>query len=565
MASSTSLQAHKYKYGFQRSRGNKFKWYLILAISIVFVVLAVTVIALTIYLTSENNKTGDKDAQYDPEDEDTEQTVSRASATTDVSQTTKYQLTTQKTTAQITMSSTESPTTIKITSSTQKTTPGVFTSHWSTTLISTQHPITKPPTQLQTTEPQNQQPTTEPTSTTQKSTTVNKPLSTEQQTNDKSNFSTPQSTTQLISSTQKATMSTQQITTEKMTSSSPQTTLQQTSDESSTAQYSTSNDPAESTSVSTTSTAQATSTSSVDTTTIELSGYNISSSSPFLLTCEVKNIPGWIDLLIYRHYGNNQSGLLAQMTAGAIVPTVIVVDDSLTFSANHHSDAITMVLMAQNFECNHAGTYSCSVSSANVVVSDETDIKVVSEPPEIYFPVGVVEDRTMSLDCVVEFEGTSGDIKWTFSPPLLGNMFYDLSIVPDTKNSSMSCTTKLESKLTFTPGMYDNGSNFRCEVVNADGYNGATVLQTTVPFYVLHNSICTNRMFEIFNHPYQPCGKIIYCSENGILVFEIPCPLPGYCYDALLTDCVLEKDLSIYNETSSTTIGPSTTVAPPIS
>ncbi|CAC5408790.1 unnamed protein product [Mytilus coruscus] len=420
---STSLQAHKYKYGFQRSRGNKFKWYLILAISIVFVVLAVTVIALTIYLTSENNKTGDKDAQYDLEDEDTEQTVSRTSATTDVSQTTKYQLTTQKTTtAQITMSSTESPTTIKMRLSTQKTTPDVLTSHRSTTLISTQHPTTEPPTQ---------QPTTEPTSTTQKSTTVNKPLSTEQQTNEKSTFSTQLSTTKLISSTQKATMSTQQRTTEKMTSSSLQT--KQTSDESPTAQYSTSNDPAESTSVSPTSTVQATSTSSVDTTSIELSGNNISSSSAFLLTCEVKNIPGWIDLLIYRHYGNNQSGLLAQMTAGAIVPTVIVVDDSLTFSANHHSDAITMVLMAQNFECNHAGRYSCSVSSANVVVSDETEIKVVSEPPEIYFPVGVVEDRTMSLDCIVEFEGTSGDIKWTFSPPGLGNMFYDLNIVPDTK------------------------------------------------------------------------------------------------------------------------------------
>ncbi|XP_071170809.1 uncharacterized protein [Mytilus edulis] len=543
MASSTSLQAHKYKYGFQRSRGNKFKWYLILAISIVFVVLAVTVIGLTIYLTSENNKTGDKDAQYDSGDEDTvstAQTVSTTSATTSVSQTTQT----------ITKSSTESPTTIKMTSSTQKTTPDMLTSHRSTTLISSQQT---------TTEPTTQQPTTEPISTTQPSTTVNKPLSTEQQTNEKRTFSTQQSTTEVISSTQKSTMSTEQRTTETMTSSSSQTT-----DEPSTVQYSTSNGPVVSTSVSPSSTLQVTSTVDTTSTTIELSGYNISSSSPFLLTCEVKNIPGWIDLLIYRHYGNNQSGLLAQMTAGPIVPTVIVVDDSLTFSANHHSDAITMVLMAQNFECNHAGTYSCSVSSATVVVSDETEINVVSEPPAIYFPVGIVEDRTMSLDCIVEFEGTSGDIKWTFSPPGLGNMFYDLSIDPDTKNSSMSCTTKLESKLTFTPGMYDNGSNFRCEVVNAEGYNGATVLQKTVPFYVLHNSICTNRIFEIFNHPYQPCGKIIYCSENGILVFEIPCPSPGYCYDALLTDCVLEKDLSIYNETS-TTIGQSTTGAPPIS
>ncbi|XP_063435458.1 uncharacterized protein LOC134716403 [Mytilus trossulus] len=542
MASSTSLQAHKYKYGFQRSKGNKFKWYLILAISIVFVVLAVTVIGLTIYLTSENNKTGDKDAQYDSGDEDTvstAQTVSTTSATTSRSSV-------SQTTQTITKSSTESPTTIKMTSSTQKTTPDMLTTHQSTTLISSQQTTTEPTTQ-------------QPTSTTQPSTTVNTPLSTEQQTDRKSTFSTQQSTTEVISSTQKATISTEQRTTDKMTSSSSQTT-----DESSTVQYSTSNGPVVSTSVSPSSTVQVPSTVDTTSTSIELSGYNISSSSPFLLTCEVKNIPGWIDLLIYRHYGNNQSGLLAQMTAGPIVPTVIVVDDSLTFSANHHSDAITMVLMAQSFECNHAGTYSCSVSSATVVVSDETEIKVVSGPPEIYFPIGVVEDRTMSLDCIVEFEGTSGDIKWTFSPPGLGNMFYDLSIDPDTKNSSMSCTTKLESKLTFTPGMYDNGSSFRCEVVNAEGYNGATVLQKTVPFYVLHNSICTNRIFEIFNHPYQPCGKIIYCSENGILVFEIPCPTPGYCYDALLTDCVLEKDLSIYNETN-TTIGPSSTGAPPIS
>ncbi|VDI36306.1 Hypothetical predicted protein [Mytilus galloprovincialis] len=320
MASSTSLQAHKYKYGFQRSRGNKFKWYLILAISIVFVVLAVTVIGLTIYLTSENNKTGDKEAQYDPGDDvivSTAQTVSTTSATTSVNQTTET----------ITKSSTESTTTIKMTSSTQKTTD-MLTTHRSTTLISSQQPTTDLPTQQPTTEPPTQQPTTEPTSTTQSSTTVNKPLSTEQQTNEKSTFSTQQSTTEVISSTQKSSMSTEQRTTETMTSS-----------------------------------------------TIELSGYNISSASPFLLTCEVKNIPGWIDLLIYRHYGNNQSGLLAQMTAGPIVPTVIVVDDSLTFSANHHSDAITMILMAQNFECNHAGTYSCSVSSATVVVSDETEIK----------------------------------------------------------------------------------------------------------------------------------------------------------------------------------------------
>lgn len=108
---------------------------------------------------------------------------------------------------------------------------------------------------------------------------------------------------------------------------------------------------------------------------IKLTSATISSSSPFLLTCEVANVPGWIDLQIYRHFGNNQSGLVAQMTAGAIVPTVIVIDDALTFSANHHSDAITMVLLAQTFDCNHAGIYSCSVSSANIVLEDKTEVK----------------------------------------------------------------------------------------------------------------------------------------------------------------------------------------------
>ena len=105
----------------------------------------------------------------------------------------------------------------------------------------------------------------------------------------------------------------------------------------------------------------------------------------------------------------------------------------------------------------------------------------------------------MALDCIVEFQGTSGDIKWTFSPPGMSNTFYDLSIIPETKNSTTTCTTKLESKLTFTPGMYDNGSHFRCEVVNAQGYNGTTVLQETIPFYVIESKfIFCNAYYHFF-------------------------------------------------------------------
>lgn len=57
MTSGTALPPNLYKP--RRSKENKFKWYLILAISIVFIVLAVTVIALTIYLTSDNETVGE--------------------------------------------------------------------------------------------------------------------------------------------------------------------------------------------------------------------------------------------------------------------------------------------------------------------------------------------------------------------------------------------------------------------------------------------------------------------------------------------------------------------------
>jgi hypothetical protein len=57
MTSGTALPPTLYKS--RRSRENKFKWYLILVISIVFIVLAVTVIALTIYLTSDNETVGE--------------------------------------------------------------------------------------------------------------------------------------------------------------------------------------------------------------------------------------------------------------------------------------------------------------------------------------------------------------------------------------------------------------------------------------------------------------------------------------------------------------------------
>ena len=57
MTSGTALPPTLYKS--RRPRENKFKWYLILVISIVFIVLAVTVIALTIYLTSDNETIGE--------------------------------------------------------------------------------------------------------------------------------------------------------------------------------------------------------------------------------------------------------------------------------------------------------------------------------------------------------------------------------------------------------------------------------------------------------------------------------------------------------------------------
>lgn len=119
----------------------------------------------------------------------------------------------------------------------------------------------------------------------------------------------------------------------------------------------------------------------------------------------------------------------------------------------------------------------------------------------------------MALDCIVEFQGTSGDIKWTFSPPGMSNTFYDLSIIPETKNSTTACTTKLESKLTFTPAMYDNGSNFRCEVVNAQGYNGTTVLQETIPFYVIES------MFIFYNTYYNLFASVVHFFYIFIYLF----------------------------------------------
>ena len=150
---------------------------------------------------------------------------------------------------------------------------------------------------------------------------------------------------------------------------------------------------------------------------------------------------------------------------------------------------------------------------------------LVSEaPPEILLPLGIIEGRTMALDCIVEFQGTSGDIKWTFSPPGMSNTFYDLSIIPETKNSTTTCTTKLESKLTFTPGMYDNGSHFRCEVVNAQGYTGTTVLQETIPFYVIESK------FIFCNAYYHFFGEYIRLIHFSFICFRGPCYLFIYLF-----------------------------------
>lgn len=90
-------------------------------------------------------------------------------------------------------------------------------------------------------------------------------------------------------------------------------------------------------------------------------------------------------------------------------------------------------------------------------------ILVYMPEPVILLPHGIVEDRKVTLRCVSEVWGASARIAWRFKPEYNTN-FMDFSVEPVNNFTRKNCTTVINSTLEFTPTMFENGADFRCEI-----------------------------------------------------------------------------------------------------
>ena len=79
-------------------------------------------------------------------------------------------------------------------------------------------------------------------------------------------------------------------------------------------------------------------------------------------------------------------------------------------------------------------------------------------------PHSVVENLLITLQCTVDVFDTNATVIWKFRPSG-SDRFMDFSVAPVTEVTQKSqCTYYINSTLTFTPTMYENGSDFRCEL-----------------------------------------------------------------------------------------------------
>lgn len=85
--------------------------------------------------------------------------------------------------------------------------------------------------------------------------------------------------------------------------------------------------------------------------------------------------------------------------------------------------------------------------------------------PEIYLPHAIVEDRVVTLQCITEVWGSSATLSWKFKPA--NNLkFMDFSVAPITNSTRKNCTTVINSTLVFNPTMYEDGAEFRCQLID---------------------------------------------------------------------------------------------------
>ena len=55
--------------------------------------------------------------------------------------------------------------------------------------------------------------------------------------------------------------------------------------------------------------------------------------------------------------------------------------------------------------------------------------------------------------------------------------------------------------------------------------------------------MCAGRNYQVLNHPYEPCSKIVYCANNVPSVHDFSCPVKDQCYDAVTTQCVPRRNM----------------------
>ncbi|KAL4228335.1 hypothetical protein ACF0H5_013765 [Mactra antiquata] len=209
---------------------------------------------------------------------------------------------------------------------------------------------------------------------------------------------------------------------------------------------------------------------------------------------------------------------------------------SHTISFGEYDVALTLVF--DPFSCHQLTNFTCAFANEFESVTGRADIAIYMPPPQITLPHSIVENSELTLNCVAEVWGSTGSLVWKFKPEYATN-FMEFSVEPTVDVETTNCTTRINSTLNFNPTMYENGAEFRCEIV--DTFIHSQVKQTQsddVTFKVVPSNYCEGkRQFTIHPHPHGPCTLVVYCLDTGPLVYEIECE-PGQCYDYVKTACV---------------------------
>ena len=88
---------------------------------------------------------------------------------------------------------------------------------------------------------------------------------------------------------------------------------------------------------------------------------------------------------------------------------------------------------------------------------------VNNDPPLMEIPHSVIENKNISLECVVTLWGDESSLVWKFKPET-SDTFMTFNVEPDYNVTDDDCITTISSTLTFAPTMYEHGAEFRCMI-----------------------------------------------------------------------------------------------------